>query len=312
MPLRLPDKLPAIKLLEDENIFVIDDTRGHTQDIRTLRIAILNLMPLKITTETDLVRLLSNTPLQIDVTLVKMKSHTSKNTPIEHMRQFYVPFDELKEKKFDGLIVTGAPVEDYDFEDVNYWDELIEVFQWAKENVTSSLFICWGAQAALYYYYGVPKRQLPKKTFGVFRQIILPAAQHLPLLRGFDDDFNIPISRHATYSREDIEKVPDLTLLTTTEDDDPGIIVARGGRQIFVTGHMEYNPETLDTEYRRDVGKRKDVELPRNYYNNDDPEQGPKVTWRAHANLFYNNWINYYIYQRTPYNINNITSDMEY
>ncbi len=312
MPLRLPDKLPAIKLLEDENIFVIDDTRGHTQDIRTLRIAILNLMPLKITTETDLVRLLSNTPLQIDVTLVKMKSHTSKNTPIEHMRQFYVPFDELKEKKFDGLIVTGAPVEDYDFEDVNYWDELVEVFQWAKENVTSSLFICWGAQAALYYYYGVPKRQLPKKTFGVFRQVILPAAQHLPLLRGFDDAFNIPISRHATNSREDIEKVPDLTLLTTTEDDDPGIIVARGGRQIFVTGHMEYNPETLDTEYRRDVGKRKDVELPRNYYNNDDPEQGPKVTWRAHANLFYNNWINYYIYQRTPYNINNITSDMEY
>ncbi len=310
MPLRLPDKLPAIKILADENIFVIDETRGHTQDIRTLKIAILNLMPLKITTETDLVRLLSNTPLQIDVTFVKMKSHTSKNTPIEHMKQFYVPFDKLRSKKFDGLIVTGAPVESYDFEDVDYWDELIKVLDWAHSNVTSTLFICWGAQAAMYHYYGIGKRPLEKKMFGVFKQKMRPSACAEALFRGFDDSFYMPISRHTTNDASEVEKSPNLKILTTTEDGDPCIVMAREGREIFVTGHMEYNPETLDEEYKRDLGKRDDVEMPVNYYVNNNPEEGPSVTWRAAANLFYHNWINYYIYQRTPYDISLISENI--
>ncbi|MCI6504218.1 MAG: homoserine O-succinyltransferase [Prevotella sp.] len=312
MPLRLPDKLPAIKLLEDENIFVIDDTRGHAQDIRPLRMAILNLMPIKITTETDLVRLLSNTPLQIDVTFMKLKSHTSKNTPIEHMKQFYIPFDNLRSKKFDGLIVTGAPVEGMRFEDVNYWQEISEIFTWARTNVTSTLYICWAAQAALYHFYGINKHALDKKIFGVFKQIINPAFENIQLLRGFDSVFTMPHSRHTENRREDINKVPDISILADSSESGPSIMMARDGREIFVTGHMEYSPDTLDTEYKRDMGKRDDVELPKNYYIDNDMEKGPLVTWRAHANLFYHNWINYYIYQRTPYDINKIDLSMDY
>ena len=312
MPLRLPDKLPAIKLLEDENIFVIDETRGHSQDIRPLRIAILNLMPIKITTETDLVRLLSNTPLQIDVTFMKLKSHTSKNTPIEHMKQFYIPFDNLRSKKFDGLIVTGAPVEGMEFEDVNYWQEISEIFTWARTNVTSTLYICWAAQAALYHFYGINKYALDKKIFGVFKQTINPAFENIQLFRGFDSVFAMPHSRHTENKREDISMVADVSILADSEESGPSIMMARNGREIFVTGHMEYNPDTLDTEYKRDIGKRDDVELPKNYYIDNDMEKGPLVTWRAHANLFYHNWINYYIYQRTPYDINKINISMDY
>lgn len=306
MPLRLPDGLPAIKLLEDENIFVIDETRGHSQDIRPLHVVILNLMPLKITTETDLIRLLSNTPLQIDVTFMKLKSHTSKNTPIEHMRQFYVSFDELQDRKFDGLIVTGAPVEDIKFEDVTYWNEISHIFDWARTHVTSTLYICWAAQAALYHFHNIDKVQLPEKLFGIFKQKINPDYENCPLFRGFDCSFNMPHSRHAGNKREDIIKCKDTEILAESAETGPSIIIERDGREIYITGHLEYNPETLDTEYRRDLGKRSDVKLPKNYYLNDNPDNTPQVTWRAHANLFYHNWINYYIYQRTPYDITQI------
>ena len=304
MPLRLPDNLPAIKLLEDENIFVIDETRGHSQDIRPLKIVVLNLMPLKITTETDLIRLLSNTPLQLDITFMKLKSHTSKNTPVEHMKQFYINFEELRNRKFDGMIITGAPVEDYPFEDVTYWNEIITIFDWARTHVTSTLYICWAAQAALYHFYGIEKHPLPKKLFGIFPQNINPDEANKPLFRGFDDVFNMPPSRHTDINPADVEAVKDLTVLASSPKSGVGIVVARGGREIFVTGHLEYNPDTLDNEYKRDMGKRDDVELPKNYYIDNDPEKGPNVTWRAHANLFYHNWVNYYIYQKTPYDIN--------
>lgn len=306
MPLRLPDKLPAIKLLEDENIFVIDDTRGHSQDIRPLKIVILNLMPLKITTETDLIRLLSNTPMQIDVTFMKLKTHTSKNTPIEHMQQFYIAFDDLKDRKFDGMIITGAPVEGMPFEAVNYWEEVSTIFDWARTHVTSTLYICWAAQAALYHFHNIPKYDLPKKMFGVFPQVISQRYQNDPLFRGFDAVFQMPHSRHTEVLRDDIMMNRDLSLVVSSKESGVGIVIARGGREIFITGHMEYNPDTLDTEYQRDLGKRSDVDKPKHYYKNNDPRQGPVVTWRAHANLFYHNWINYYIYQRTPYDINDI------
>lgn len=312
MPLRLPDKLPAIKMLEDENIFVIDETRGHSQDIRPLKLAILNLMPIKVTTETDLVRLLCNTPLQIDVTFMKLKSHTSKNTPIEHMKQFYIPFDELRNKKFDGLIVTGAPVEGMAFEDVNYWKEITEIFNWSRANVTSTLYICWAAQAALYYFYNIEKYPLAKKKFGVFRQTINEDFENIQLLRGFDNSFDMPHSRHTENRKEDIIKISEVSILAESEESGPSILMARNGREIFVTGHMEYNPDTLDAEYKRDLTKRNDVELPQNYYIDNDPQKGPNITWRAHANLFYHNWINYYIYQRTPYDINKIALNMDY
>lgn len=306
MPLRLPDKLPAIKILEDENIFVIDETRGHSQDIRPLHVVVLNLMPLKITTETDLIRLLSNTPLQIDVTFMKLKSHTSKNTPIEHMRQFYVSFDELQDRKFDGLIVTGAPVEDLTFEQVNYWEEIKTIFTWARTHVTSTLYICWAAQAALYYFHGIDKIQLPKKMFGIFKQDIYPDYENIPLFRGFDQTFNMPHSRHSGNKKEDILNCKELSLLAGSDITGPSIMMERDGREIFITGHLEYNPDTLDSEYKRDLGKRDDLDIPVNYYENDDPSKQPMVTWRAHANLFYHNWINYYVYQKTPYDINEI------
>ena len=304
MPLRLPDKLPAIELLKKENIFVMDDSRATSQDIRPLRIVILNLMPLKITTETDLVRLLSNTPLQMEIYFMKLKSHTSKNTPIEHMMMFYKDFDVLEKEKFDGMIITGAPIEHLEFEDVEYWNEISKIFAWANTHVTSTMYICWAAQAGLYYHYGVPKYQLPKKMFGIFQQHTLQP--QIPLFRGFDDLFNMPHSRHTEVRREDIEKHNELEIVAESPDSGVSIVMARGGRQIFVTGHMEYSPYTLDSEYRRDLGKRDDVDMPKNYYRDNDPQKAPNVTWRAHANLLFSNWINYYIYQETPYNIEEI------
>ena len=304
MPLRLPDKLPAIELLKQENIFVMDDSRAHMQDIRPLKIAILNLMPLKITTETDLIRLLSNTPLQLEISFMKLKSHTPKNTPIEHMMMFYRDFEQMRHEKYDGMIITGAPVETLEFEDVNYWDEMTAIFTWARTHVTSTLYICWAAQAGLYYYYGIPKYPLQKKMFGIFPQVTLEP--QLPIFRGFDDVFQMPHSRHTELHREDILKNPDLTLIAESPDCGVSIVMARGGREFFITGHLEYAPNTLDKEYRRDVGVRDDVELPRNYYRDDNPDNKPLVTWRAHANLLYSNWINYYVYQETPYDINEI------
>lgn len=304
MPLRIPDRLPAIELLKQENIFVMDDSRAHSQDIRPLRIAILNLMPLKITTETDLIRLLSNTPLQLDITFMKLRSHTSKNTPVEHMMMFYKSFDELRPQKFDGMIITGAPVESMPFEEVTYWHEMTEIMTWARTHVTSTLYICWAAQAGLFFHYGIPKYTLGKKLFGIFRQKTLH--RPLPIFRGFDDEFFMPHSRHATVRREDIVADSRLTLIAEGDESGVSLVMAREGREFFITGHLEYAPDTLDKEYRRDKDVRDDVDLPRNYYRNDDPKLGPLVRWRAHANLLFANWINYYVYQTTPYNIEEI------
>ena len=302
MPLRLPDRLPAIELLKHENIFVMDYTRAHMQDIRPLKIVILNLMPLKITTETDLVRLLSNTPLQLEISFMKLKSHTPKNTPIEHMMMFYRSFEEMRTEKYDGMIITGAPVEQLEFEDVGYWEEMKEIFAWARTHVTSTLYICWAAQAGLFYHYGIPKYPLPQKMFGIFPQHTLDP--QLPIFRGFDDVFQMPHSRHTELHREDILANPDLRLIAESPDSGVSIVMARNGREFFITGHLEYAPDTLDKEYRRDKDVRKDVDVPRNYYRFNDPSQPPLVTWRAHANLLYSNWINYYVYQETPYDIN--------
>ena len=304
MPLRLPDRLPAIELLKHENIFVMDDSRAHSQDIRPLRIVVLNLMPIKITTETDLIRLLSNTPLQIEVCFMKLRSHTPSHTPIEHMMMFYRDFEELRKEKFDGMIVTGAPVEQMDYEQVNYWDEITDIFDWARNHVTSTLYICWAAQAGLYYYYGVPKHQLEQKMFGIYEQNIL--YPQLPIFRGFDDRFMMPQSRHSEVRAADVAKHPELQLIAQSEESGVSIVMARGGREFFITGHLEYAPNTLDNEYKRDRNVRDDVSMPRNYYVDDNPDKGPRVTWRAHANLFYSNWINYYVYQATPYDINKI------
>ena len=304
MPLRLPDKLPAIDLLKKENIFVMDESRAHNQEIRPLKIVILNLMPLKITTETDLIRLLSNTPLQLEINFMKLRSHTPKNTPVEHMMMFYKDFDILKEQKWDGMIVTGAPVETMPFEDVAYWGEIKAIFDWARTHVTSTLYICWAAQAGLYHFYDIPKYPLQKKMFGIFPQHTLVAA--LPIFRGFDDVFAMPHSRHTEVRRDDIARDSRLTVIAESEESGVSIVMARNGREFFVTGHMEYAPDTLDKEYRRDIGKRDDVEMPKNYYQNDNPDKGPVVTWRAHANLFFSNWINYYVYQETPYDISKI------
>ena len=305
MPLRLPDKLPAIELLKKENIFVMDNTRATTQDIRPLKIVILNLMPLKITTETDLVRLLSNTPLQLDISFMKLKSHTPKNTPIEHMMMFYRDFETMRNEKFDGMIITGAPVETYDYEEVTYWDEIRTIMTWARTHVTSTMYICWAAQAGLYCHYGILKYPLEKKMFGIFRQYTLQP--QMPIFRGFDDVFFMPHSRHTEIRREDIDKCPDLSVIAESPESGVSIVMARGGREFYVTGHLEYAPDTLDREYRRDLGVRDDVGVPVNYYRDNNPELEPVVTWRAHANLLYSNWINYYIYQETPYDIDEIS-----
>ncbi|MCF0196955.1 MAG: homoserine O-succinyltransferase [Bacteroidaceae bacterium] len=304
MPLRLPDKLPAIDFLKDENIFVLGDERANSQDIRPLRIVILNLMPLKITTETDLIRLLSNTPLQLEIQFMKVKAHTSKNTPIEHMQAFYREFEKMRDEKFDGMIITGAPVEHLDYTDVTYWDEISEIFSWARTHVTSTLYICWAAQAGLYYHYGVPKYPLDSKMFGIFPQrVLLP---NLPIFRGFDDVFYMPHSRHTELHREDILKVPELTLIAESTISGVSVVMAREGREFYITGHSEYSPYTLDSEYKRDLGKGLDIHKPYNYYYDDDPEKGPCVLWRAHGNLLFQNWLNYYVYQETPYDINEI------
>lgn len=304
MPLRLPDKLPAIDLLKNENIFVLADSRANSQDIRPLRIVVLNLMPLKITTETDLIRILSNSPLQLEIQFMKVKAHTSKNTPIEHMKAFYRDFELMRNEKFDGMIITGAPVEHLDYKEVTYWDEISEIFAWARTHVTSTMYICWAAQAGLYYHYGVPKYPLPQKMFGIFPQYM--SDNTLPIFRGFDDVFYMPHSRHTEIRKEDILKVPELTLIAESPMSGVSIVMARDGREIFITGHSEYSPNTLDTEYKRDLGKGLPIQKPYNYYKNDDPAQGPLVTWRAHGNLMFQNWLNYYVYQETPYNIDDI------
>lgn len=304
MPLRLPDKLPAIDILKHENIFVMDESRAHTQMIRPLKIVILNLMPLKVTTETDLIRLLSNTPLQIEINFMKLRSHTPKNTPIEHMKMFYKDFSVLSEQKWDGMIVTGAPIEQMAFEDVEYWQEITGIFDWVRTHVTSTLYICWAAQAALYHFYQVPKHPLEKKRFGIFPQT--PLDPLLPIFRGFDDVFMMPHSRHTEVWRSDIDKVDALRVIAEGPESGVSMVMAREGREFFITGHLEYAPDTLDKEYKRDAGKRDDVEQPKNYYRDNDPTKGPLVTWRSHANLLFNNWINYYVYQETPYNINEI------
>lgn len=282
----------------------MDSQQASTQDIRPLRIVILNLMPLKITTETDLIRLLSNTPLQIEVDFLKISGHISKNTPVEHMMTFYKDFSTLRNENYDGMIITGAPVEQMPFEEVDYWKEVSEIFDWARTHVTSTLYICWAAQAGLYHFYGVPKYPLPQKIFGIFKHKVYDHQN--PIFRGFDDEFYVPHSRHTEVRKSDIEKVPELTLLSESEESGVYMVMARGGREFFITGHSEYSPYTLDTEYRRDLDKGLPIEMPLNYYRNNDPKEGPLVRWRGHANLLFSNWLNYFVYQQTPYDIREI------
>ena len=304
MPLNLKKNLPAIELLKEEQIFVMDSSRASEQDIRPLRVIVLNLMPLKITTETDIVRLLSNTSLQVELDFLKIKGHTPKNTPIEHMMEFYKEFSEISSDYYDGMIITGAPVEQMEFEEVNYWDEIKGIFNWARTHVTSTLYICWAAQAGLYHFHGVPKYDLAAKMFGVFRHTL--REPYLPIFRGFDDEFFVPHSRHTEVRKEDILKVPELTLLSDSEESGVYMAMARGGREFFITGHSEYSPYTLNDEYMRDAEKGLPINIPHNYYRNDDPAQGPVVRWRGHANLLFTNWLNYYVYQETPYRIEDV------
>lgn len=299
MPIKIPDHLPAKEVLINENIFVMDESRAFKQDIRPLRIVILNLMPTKETTETQLLRLLANTPLQVEVVLLHPQTHVSKNTSAEHLQQFYQTFSEIKRYKFDGMIITGAPVETLEFEQVNYWEELTEIMEWSKHNVTSTLHICWAAQAGLYHHYGVPKYPLEQKIFGVFEHYL--CRDNVKLVFGFDERFYVPQSRHTEFRREDIEKVPELELLSESKDSGVYMVASKDGRQIFVTGHSEYDPLTLKWEYDRDVGRGLDCVIPQNYYPNDDPTQTPLNQWRSHAYLLFSNWLNYYVYQATSY-----------
>ena len=304
MPLKLPHNLPAIEALKNENIFVMDDDRANSQDIRPLQIAILNLMPLKERTEMDLIRLLSNTPLQLDITFVKVPGHESKNTSTEHIERFYTSFEELIDRKFDGMIITGAPLEHLDFEDVTYWPWIQRIFDWTRTHVTSTMYICWASQAALYHFYDIPKYKLPQKMFGIFKHHSL--VENSPIFRGFDDVFYVPHSRHTEIKSEDITKVKDLTIMAESWESGVYMVMARDGREIFVTGHSEYAPDTLDTEYKRDLGKGLPIQPPVNYYKDNDPEQEIIVRWRSTANLFFSNWLNYYVYQKTPFDINEI------
>jgi homoserine O-succinyltransferase len=304
MPVNVPDKLPAIDILKEENIFVMDETRALHQDIRPLKIIILNLMPLKITTETDLLRLLSNSPLQIEIDFMKIKGHTPKNTSLDHMEQFYRNFDELNNRKYDGMIITGAPVELLPFEEVKYWDEMQQILDWAQHHVTSTLFICWAAQAGLYHYYGIPKYPIPQKMFGVFEHTHFNS--QLPILRGFDDVFFMPHSRHTEIRAEDIEKVEELQIIAQSVQAGVAIVKAKRGRQLFVTGHSEYSRFTLDKEYKRDLKKNLPIQPPVNYYPGDNPAQTPLMRWGSAANLLFSNWLNYYVYQETPYNLEEI------
>lgn len=304
MPIRIPNDLPAVKTLNDENIFVMTETRAITQDIRPLKILILNLMPKKIETETQLSRLLGNSPLQVELELIHTKSHKSKNTPAEHLLAFYKTFDDVKHRTFDGLIITGAPVENMPFEEVEYWEELCEIMEWSKTHVHSTFHICWGAQAGLYYHFGIDKKPLDKKMFGVFKH--KKDYKNSILFRGFDDEFMVPHSRHTTVDIEDIKKVPEIKILASSEEAGVYAMATAGGKQIFITGHSEYDANTLANEYFRDLYEGKPIEIPKNYFPDDNPENEPIVTWRAHANLLYSNWLNYFVYQTTPYDIDEI------
>ena len=301
MPIRIPNDLPAASALRSENIFVMTDTRAKTQDIRPLKILLLNLMPTKIETETQLSRLLGNTPLQVHLELMMVSSHRSKNTPQEHLLNFYKTFDELKDRKFDGMVITGAPVEQMPFEEVDYWPELCRIMEWSKTNVHSTFHICWGAQAGLYYHYGLPKRALPEKLSGIYLHSL--QRPKLPLVRGFDDRFYAPHSRHTEVSVADVLAHQELELIALSDRAGVYIVAAHSGRQIFVTGHPEYDAETLALEYRRDSDKGLSPAVPFNYFPGDDPTQLPLNLWRSHANLLYSNWLNYYVYQSTPYDL---------
>jgi len=302
MPIKIPNLLPATEILSRENIFVMDENRAVHQDIRPLQIAVLNLMPTKIATETQLLRLLGNIPLQVEITLLCAGSHHSKNTPEEHLATFYRTFDKVEDQRFDGMIITGAPVEQMAFEKVDYWEELKMIMDWGRQNVFSTMYICWGAQAALYHYFGIPKYPLSAKMFGVFAH--RAARPNVRLLRGFDDVFLAPHSRHTEVRRADIEKVPEIEILADSEEAGVFIAARRDGSQVFVTGHPEYDPLTLKKEYDRDIAAGLPIAVPRNYYPNDDPSLPPLVRWRSHANLLFVNWLNYYVYQETPYDLN--------
>ena len=307
MPIRIPNDLPAASTLQQENIFVMTQDRAITQDIRPLEIVLLNLMPTKIVTETQLSRVLGNTPLQVNLELMHMTSHRSKNVSQEHLLSFYKSFDELKHRKFDGMVITGAPVEQMEFEDVDYWDELCQIMQWSKTNVQSTFHICWGAQAGLYYHYGIGKKALSEKLFGVYPHRV--DYKRSILLRGFDDLFWAPHSRYTTVLREDIEAVPELKILASSEKAGVYAVANKGGRQIFVTGHSEYDPDTLKKEYLRDQSQGLSTPVPENYFPDDDPQRDPIVRWRGHANLLFSNWLNYFVYQTTPYDIMSIGNE---
>lgn len=304
MPVKIPATLPARATLEQENIFVMEEDRALHQDIRALRVAILNLMPTKIATETQLLRLLSNSPLQVEVTLLHTATHESRNVDPEHLLNHYLTFYDVRGEKFDGLIITGAPVEQMPFEEVEYWEELKEIMDWAEMNVESTLHICWGAQAGLYHRYGIPKYDLPRKMFGIFEHRSLLRTESL--LRGFDDIFFAPHSRHTEIRRADVEKVSDLNILAESDEAGLYLLGTKDGRHIFATGHSEYDPFTLKSEYDRDVSRKLPIHIPKNYYPNDDPTQTPVVRWRGHSNLLFSNWLNYYVYQVTPYDVSQI------
>ena len=301
MPIKMSPQLPAYKTLTDENIFVMTETRAETQDIRPLQIAIVNLMPTKVDTETQLLRLLGNTPLQVETELITMASHESRNTSREHMQSFYKTFPEIRHRNFDGMIITGAPVEHLPFEDVEYWDELCEIMEWSKRHAHSTFHICWGAQAGLYYHFGIPKIPLEKKLFGVFPH--RAERKHYILLRGFDDVFMVPHSRHTTVRRADVEKHPELKILASSEEAGIYAISTENGKQVFITGHSEYDPHTLEKEYLRDKNAGLPIDVPKNYYPDNDDSRPPMVTWRGHAHLLYANWLNYFVYQTTPYDL---------
>ena len=304
MPIKIPNALPATETLENENIFVITESRAISQDIRPLHILVLNLMPTKIVTETQLARVLGNTPLQVELELLQVKSHESKNVSPDHMLAFYKTFDKVRDNRYDGMVITGAPVEHLAFEEVDYWDELCEIMDWSKTHVHSTFHICWGAQAGLYHHYGIPKQPLKQKLFGVFEHRV--ERRQSILFRGFDDVFMAPHSRHTTVLREDIEAVPALKILASSDEAGVYALHTEGGRQVFVMGHAEYDADTLEKEYLRDKNLGLPIEVPRNYYPNDDDTQPPRVTWRGHANLLYSNWLNYFVYQNTPYDLNEI------
>ena len=307
MPIRTQSDLPAKETLENENIFVMDETRAMHQDIRPLKVAILNVMPLKEETELQLLRVLSNTPLQVDVTFLNVKSHISQNTSASHLNKFYTFYDEIKNEKFDGLIITGAPVEQLAFEDVDYWEELCRIYEWSKKNVTSTLHICWGAQAGLYYHFGLEKKELKEKISGIYKHRVKNRKE--PLVRGFDDEFYAPHSRYTEVSKEDVENCDKLKILAESDEAGIFICISEGGKQVFVTGHPEYDRYTLDSEYKRDMGKGLNPKIPYNYYPDDNPGNRPHLQWRSHSINLYSNWLNYYVYQITPYDVENIGFD---